>query len=142
MSVVKLLFTHVHITVPKFMLREIGPDAAIGKTYSINGAMMMIILPLIAVFIARFNTNKVIVAGALISSLSPVFLPVEYSVSKSYRRTSVSFVIARPLTSYILLAIKRRRSFRGSSNGRTTGSGPVNQGSNPCPRAWPHRLAV
>ena len=24
---------------------------------------------------------------------------------------------------------------RGSSNGRTTGSGPVYQGSNPCPRA-------
>lgn len=26
-------------------------------------------------------------------------------------------------------------SFRGSSNGRTAGSGPVNEGSNPSPRA-------
>ena len=25
--------------------------------------------------------------------------------------------------------------FRGSSNGRTAGFGPVNRGSNPCPRA-------
>jgi MFS family permease len=78
MSVVKLLFTHVHITVPKFMLREIGPDAAIGKTYAINGAMMMAIPPLMAVYVARFATYRVLIAGALISSFSPIFLAIPY----------------------------------------------------------------
>lgn len=79
MSVVKLLFTHVHITVPKFMLREIGPDAAIGKTYMINGFMMMTVPPLISVFVARFATYKVIVVGAMISACSPFFLAIDYA---------------------------------------------------------------
>jgi len=79
MAVVKLLFTHVHITVPKFMLREIGPDAAIGKTYSINGAMMMIVPPLIAVYVARFSTFSMLVIGAAISATSPFFLAIDYA---------------------------------------------------------------
>ena len=41
---------------------------------------------------------------------------------------------------YFLLLLGARYStpisiIRGSSNGRTTGSGPVNRGSSPCPRA-------
>ncbi len=34
------------------------------------------------------------------------------------------------------MALSNKAIFiRGSSNGRTTGSGPVYRGSNPCPRA-------
>ncbi|MCK6511737.1 MFS transporter [Myxococcota bacterium] len=77
MSVIKLLFTHVHITMPKFMLREIGPMAAIGKTYSINGFMMMVLPPLIAVYTARFRTFSVLIVGGFISALSPFFLAID-----------------------------------------------------------------
>ena len=77
MSVVKLLFTHVHITMPKFMQREIGMGAAIGKTYAINGFMMMILPPLVAVWLARFRPFSVLVVGAMISASSPFFLAVD-----------------------------------------------------------------
>ncbi|MBN1114548.1 MAG: MFS transporter, partial [Oligoflexia bacterium] len=80
MSLVKLLFTHVHITIPKFMLREIGQGAAIGRVYSINGFMLVVLPPLISPLLNKFNIYKTIIFGAFISSLAPLFLAVDYSL--------------------------------------------------------------
>lgn len=76
-SIVKLLFTHVHITMPKFMLREIGADAAVGKTYSINGFLLMLLPPLLSVHLSRFRPLSVILVGSLISASSPFFLAID-----------------------------------------------------------------
>lgn len=78
LTLVKLLMTHNQITVPKFMLREIGQEAAIGKVFAINGFMLMVLPPIVSVFVKRFHAYSTIVVGALIAALSPVFLVFNY----------------------------------------------------------------
>ena len=43
------------------------------------GFMMMIVPPLISVYVARFATYKVIIAGAMISACSPFFLAIDHA---------------------------------------------------------------
>jgi dipeptide/tripeptide permease len=78
-ALVKFIFTHMHITVPKFMLREIGPLAIFGKVIALNGLMLMILPPLISNFLKRFKPLTTIVIGTFISACSLLFLTVDYS---------------------------------------------------------------
>jgi dipeptide/tripeptide permease len=78
-ALVKFIFTHMHITVPKFMLREIGPLAIFGKVLALNGLMLMILPPLISNYLKRFSNLSTIVIGTFISAASILFLTVDYS---------------------------------------------------------------
>ena len=78
-ALVKFIFTHIHITVPKFMLREIGPAALFGVMISINGFMLMLLPPLISNYLKRFKALTTIIIGTIISAVSLLFLTVDYS---------------------------------------------------------------
>lgn len=78
-ALVKFIFTHMNVTVPKFMIREIGPLAIFGKVLALNGLLLMILPPLISNYLNRFKMLTTIVIGTFISAASLLILTVDYS---------------------------------------------------------------
>ena len=74
---VRAVYTYIYLLMPKYWLRTIGPDAAIGTLNMINPIGIVLGLILFIPITNRFNVFKMLVYGAMISSLSlfPMSLP-------------------------------------------------------------------
>jgi hypothetical protein len=74
---VRAVFVYLHLIMPKYWLRTIGPDAAIGTLQAINPVLIVIGLVLFVPLVSRFAVFSMLVYGALISacSLLPMSLP-------------------------------------------------------------------
>lgn len=74
---VRAVYTYLYLLMPKYWLRTIGPDAAIGTLNAINPIGITIGLILFIPFANRFKVFRMLVYGALISSLAlfPMALP-------------------------------------------------------------------
>jgi hypothetical protein len=74
---VRAVYTYLYLLMPKYWERTIGPDAAIGTLNMINPIGIVIGLILFIPITNRFNVFKMLVYGAMISSLSlfPMALP-------------------------------------------------------------------
>jgi MFS family permease len=74
---VRAVFTYLYILMPKYWLRTIGPDAAIGTLSAINPFGIIIGLILFIPLANKFNVFSMLVYGAMISafSLFPMALP-------------------------------------------------------------------
>lgn len=77
---VKQIFRHLDATLPKYMLRSIGCDAAFGSVYSINPFMIIFLVPIVTSFTLKVPCFKQILYGSFISSFSVFFL----TFSKQY----------------------------------------------------------
>jgi MFS family permease len=71
---VKLIFQHFHFTWPKYVTREMGEDFPIGKFYSINPILILILVPLATLFTRRKSAYTTIIVGSLITAASPFIL--------------------------------------------------------------------
>ena len=70
---VRLIFYHMHYTYPKFGIRELGAGAPIGRLWSINAILIVILVPLVGVMTQRISAYRMVVGGSLVSA-SSVFL--------------------------------------------------------------------
>jgi len=77
---VRAVFTYIYLLMPKYWLRVIGPDAAIGTLNMINPIGIVIGLILFIPITNRFNIFNMLVYGAMVSALSlaPMALPWQW----------------------------------------------------------------
>jgi hypothetical protein len=71
---VRAVFLYLGLLFPKFWYRVIGPDAAVGNLQAFNPILVIIGLMLVIPILQRFNVYKMLVFGALITSIS-MFIP-------------------------------------------------------------------
>jgi MFS family permease len=74
---VRAVYAYLYLLMPKYWLRTIGPDAAIGTLNAINPIGIVIGLVLFIPFANKFSVFRMLVYGAMISSLAllPMALP-------------------------------------------------------------------
>jgi MFS family permease len=74
---VRAVYVYVYLLMPKYWIRTIGPDAAFGTLNAINPIGIVIGITLFIPFANRFPVFKMLVYGAMISSVSllPLALP-------------------------------------------------------------------
>ena len=77
---VRAVFTYLYLLMPKYWLRTIGPDAAIGALSAINPIGIVIGLVLFIPLANRFNVFKMLIYGAMISSVSLLAMAVPWTV--------------------------------------------------------------
>lgn len=74
---VRAVYTYLYLLMPKYWLRTIGPDAAIGTLNAINPIGIVIGLILFIPLAGRYPTFKMLVYGAIVSSVAlfPMAVP-------------------------------------------------------------------
>ncbi len=73
-SLVRMMFQHMHFTWPKYVTRELGEDFKIGTVWSINAFLIIFLAPLGTALTRGRRPLDVLLVGAFISSLSPFIL--------------------------------------------------------------------
>jgi MFS family permease len=81
LSMVRLLFQHMHFTWPKYVLRVNGDDFPAAKVWALNSLLILFLTPLATIVTRRVRALNVIIVGALITSASPFILCLGYSRS-------------------------------------------------------------
>ncbi len=74
LSLVRMMFQHMHFTWPKYVLRERGDAFPVGTVWSINSLLILGLAPLGTALTRRRRPFDVLLVGAFISSLSPFVL--------------------------------------------------------------------
>jgi hypothetical protein len=70
----KSVFRHLDATLPKFQLRAFGCDTPIGLIYSINPAMIVLLVPIVGAMTTDFSHFDMIHLGGYVSALSPFWM--------------------------------------------------------------------
>lgn len=89
---VRLVFRHLDATFPKYLLREFGPDAPYGLIYSINPAMIILLVPIVGAYTNGVHPFKMILQGSFVAASSVFFLVISTSMW-----TSIAFVVTLSL---------------------------------------------
>jgi len=71
---VRAIFTYLYLLFPKYWLRVIGPDAAIGTLQAINPILIVVGIVLFIPLVNRFNLFSMLVYGSMISGVSILVL--------------------------------------------------------------------
>lgn len=74
LSLVRMMFQHMHFTWPKYITRMEGDDFPVGTVWSLNSFLILFLAPLGTAVTRRFKPFSVLLFGAFISSLSPFVL--------------------------------------------------------------------
>jgi POT family proton-dependent oligopeptide transporter len=78
---VRMVFRHLDGTLPKYMIREFGADTPKGLVYSINPALIIILVPIITAATTRVPPLVMIHYGTYVSAMSVFFLAFSTSVT-------------------------------------------------------------
>lgn len=70
----KSLFRHLDATLPKYQLRAFGCGAPIGAIYSINPAIIVLLVPIIGALTTRLAHFDMIHYGSWVSAISPLWI--------------------------------------------------------------------
>jgi MFS family permease len=68
------MFQHAFMTFPKYVTRELGEAYPFGKVWAINPIMIIFLVPVVTVLTRHRSAFSCIVAGAMVSALSPFVL--------------------------------------------------------------------
>lgn len=74
LSLVRMMFQHMHFTWPKYVLREQGESFPVGTVWSLNSFLILFLAPLGTALTRHRKAFEVLLLGAFISSLSPFVL--------------------------------------------------------------------
>jgi MFS family permease len=74
LSLVRMMFQHMHFTWPKYVIRERGEDFPVGTLWSVNSMLILFLAPLGTALTRKRKPFEVLLFGAFISSLSPFVL--------------------------------------------------------------------
>ena len=78
---VRMIFRHLDATLPKYMVREFGPDVPKGTIYSINPALIIILVPIVTAASTDIEPLVMIHFGSYISAASVFFLAFSTSIT-------------------------------------------------------------
>lgn len=70
---VRLIVYHMYNTYPKFGIRELGDGAPIGRLWSLNGFLIVFLVPVVGALTQKISAYRMVIVGSFISALS-VFL--------------------------------------------------------------------
>ncbi|APR81656.1 putative permease [Minicystis rosea] len=73
-SLVRMMFQHMHFTWPKYVTRVEGESFPVGMVSSVNAMLIMVLAPIGTIITRTRRPFEVLVVGAFISSLSPFVL--------------------------------------------------------------------
>ncbi len=90
---VRSVFLYMHLLMPKFWLRVIGPDAYIGGLEAINPALVIIGLILLIPILSKFSVYKMLVYGAMVSALSLFILAIPATGNACYTVSIACLVV-------------------------------------------------
>jgi MFS family permease len=74
LSLVKMMFQHMHFTWPKYVTRELGDEFPVGTIWSINSFLILFLAPLGTALTRNRRPLDVLLLGAFISAASPFVL--------------------------------------------------------------------
>ena len=74
LSIVRMMFQHMHFTWPKYVTRVEGDTFPVGTVWSLNSFLILFLAPLGTAITRKLKPFKVLLFGAFISSLSPFVL--------------------------------------------------------------------
>lgn len=74
LCLVRMMFQHMHFTWPKYIIREQGEDFPVGKLWSLNSLLILVMAPLGTALTRKRRPFEVLLFGAFLSSLSPFVL--------------------------------------------------------------------
>jgi dipeptide/tripeptide permease len=77
---VRMIFRHLDATLPKYMVREFGPDVAKGTIYSINPAIIIILVPIVTAMTSHVEPLVMIHYGSYVSAASVFVLAFSTSI--------------------------------------------------------------
>ena len=70
---IKMIFTHMYYTYPKFGIRELGDGAPIGRLWSMNNFLIVFLAPLVGVLSQRISAYSMAIWGSFVAA-SSVFI--------------------------------------------------------------------
>lgn len=76
---VRLVFRHLDATMPKYLVRQFGPNAPFGLIYSINPFLIIILVPIVGLLTRKIDSFSMILAGSFVSAVSPFWLCLKQS---------------------------------------------------------------
>lgn len=71
---VRLVFRHVDATMPKYMVRQFGPDAPYGLVYAINPFLIIFLVPIVGLMTRKVDSFSMILSGSFVSAASPFWV--------------------------------------------------------------------
>lgn len=74
LCLVRMMFQHMHFTWPKYITRVMGDDFPVGKVWSLNSLLILVLAPLGTAITRKQKPFNVLLLGAFISSCSPFVL--------------------------------------------------------------------
>lgn len=77
---VRMIFRHLDATLPKYMVREFGPNVAKGTIYSINPVIIIALVPIVTAATSDVDPLVMIHVGSYISAGSVFFLAMSTSI--------------------------------------------------------------
>ena len=83
-----MIFRHLDATLPKYLLREFGDTVPKGTIYSINPALIILLVPIVSAATSNVDPLVMIYYGTYVSSASVFFMVISTSIW-----SAVAFVI-------------------------------------------------
>jgi hypothetical protein len=74
LSIVRMMFQHMHFTWPKYVTRVEGDSFPVGTVWSLNSFLILFLAPLGTAITRKAKPFTVLLVGAFISSMSPFVL--------------------------------------------------------------------
>ncbi|AKU93783.1 putative integral membrane transport protein [Labilithrix luteola] len=90
LSLVRMMFQHMHFTWPKYVIREQGDAFPVGTVWSVNSLLILFLAPLGTALTRNRKPFQVLLFGAFISSLSPFVLC--FGSTMPYQITMILFL--------------------------------------------------
>ncbi len=90
---VRSVFLYMHLLMPKYWLRVIGPDAAYGLMQTINPVLVIIGLILLIPVLHRFSVFGMLVWGSMISAISLFVMAIPTWGPQTYVYSTIALVI-------------------------------------------------
>jgi proton-dependent oligopeptide transporter, POT family len=104
---VRAVFAYMYLLMPKYWIRVIGEDVAMGTLQAVNPICIVVGIVLTIPIVGRFNVFKMLVFGAIISSLSllALMLPWGWFVAEPTLLQSLPgwLEFARPTLEFLLV---------------------------------------
>mmetsp|Transcript_12509 Transcript_12509/g.30181 ORF Transcript_12509/g.30181 Transcript_12509/m.30181 type:complete len:674 (-) Transcript_12509:3394-5415(-) len=77
---VRMVFRHLDATLPKYMIREFGPDVPKGTIYAINPALIIVLVPIVTAATSNVEPLVMMHYGSYISAASVFILAFSTSI--------------------------------------------------------------
>jgi len=76
---VRLIFIQMYYTYPKFGIRELGPGAPIGRLWTINSMLIIVLVPLVGAFSQRISAYRMVSIGSAVAAASVFIMTLPLS---------------------------------------------------------------